>query len=153
MSGAVLIETTMGAEETTKLGERLGRALKGGEVIELVGDVGSGKTTLVKGIVAGCESRDVVTSPTFVLKNVYEGRLRINHLDLYRLSEPGLLGRELAETAENGSAVTIIEWGESLKDALPKARVRVEIRPAGDETREIKLHIPDELKYLRTTIK
>src|SRR5512140_1621051 len=80
--------TTNSADETIKFGQKFGSQLKGGEVIAMVGPLGSGKTHLIKGIVAGLGAEDAaneVTSPTFVLVNEYAGRLEIFHIDAYRL--------------------------------------------------------------------
>lgn len=118
--------------------EKLARQLRGGEVIELSGDLGAGKTTFVKGLARGLESKDKVSSPSFALKNLYEGRLNLYHFDLYRLEEPGLMNHELEE-AINEDSVVAIEWAGSSSDILPKDRISVEFMPEKDEARKLKI--------------
>jgi tRNA threonylcarbamoyladenosine biosynthesis protein TsaE len=107
-------------EETLDLGERIGRMLSDGIVIRLIGDLGSGKTLLVKGIARGLDvpSQYLITSPTFTLVNEYKGRQPLYHADLYRLStavdfeDIGLLDI-LCE-----DAVVVIEWAEKLTEDI-----------------------------------
>ena len=106
-------------ESTQEFGQRLGRTIQPDTVLALTGEIGSGKTTLVKAIAKGLSVEEVVTSPTFVLMNEYHtGRLPLYHVDLYRLmDEPdqstslNLLTAQLAEVL-NSKAVVIIEWAE-----------------------------------------
>ena len=145
------IETKSPAE-TADLGLRLGQALKGGEFIELIGDVGAGKTTLVKGIALGAGSEDLVTSPTFVLANSYNGRIKLNHLDLYRLNDAGLLKNEVAEALGDKSSATIVEWGGGLHGVLPEDRVKIEIKATGEESRLITVQAPPKLERIKKAI-
>ena len=98
------------------LGEKLGRWLKSGDIILLFGDLGTGKTTLTKGICRGLgvNSDEYIRSPTFTLVNLYQGRIPVNHIDLYRLdsiSEVEAIGLEETLFSDN---VSIIEWAEKL---------------------------------------
>ncbi|MGC8716528.1 MAG: tRNA (adenosine(37)-N6)-threonylcarbamoyltransferase complex ATPase subunit type 1 TsaE [bacterium] len=103
--------------ETEELGLSLGRIIKGGEIILLVGELGSGKTVLVKGIAKGLDIKENIVSPTFIIiKNYDMGRLRLNHIDLYRISSLDGLGIE--EYLDDHEAVTVIEWGEKIKDYI-----------------------------------
>ncbi|MEK6406188.1 MAG: tRNA (adenosine(37)-N6)-threonylcarbamoyltransferase complex ATPase subunit type 1 TsaE [Acidobacteriota bacterium] len=106
---------THSAEETFALARRIGDQLKGGEVFLLRGDLGAGKTVFAKGLAAGLgiASADV-TSPTFTLVNLHEGRLRFYHIDLYRLDAGAHQGLGLEEIFEEAKAVTVIEWAERL---------------------------------------
>jgi tRNA threonylcarbamoyladenosine biosynthesis protein TsaE len=106
---------THSAEETFALAKRIGDQLKGGEVFLLTGELGAGKTVFAKGLAAGLgiASADV-TSPTFTLVNVHEGRLRFYHIDLYRLDAGAHQGLGLEEILDDGKAVTVIEWAERL---------------------------------------
>src|SRR3989344_4647612 len=100
MSTAMIWQTvSTGSDDTERLGRLLGKLLKKPEVIELRADLGGGKTTFVRGLVKGFGSQDVVTSPTFTLNKVYQGRdgQQIHHFDFYRLSEPGIVADQLAE--------------------------------------------------------
>lgn len=120
-------------EETLKLGAKLGENLRGGEVIELSGDIGTGKTTLVRGVAKGTGSRDEVASPSFTLSRIYKGKTIINHYDFYRLDDPGIMTAELAESI-NSDEVVIIEWAEIVKGVLPDDRLRVGLQPGTGES-------------------
>jgi tRNA threonylcarbamoyladenosine biosynthesis protein TsaE len=123
---------------TTRLGQCLGQALVGGEVIGLSGDLGTGKTVLVKGIARGLgiEERSV-TSPTFVLVQEYEGRLRLVHADLYRLrsvAECATIG--LSEYVTPGSALTV-EWVQRGTSLLPPDHLMVVLSQVGPRARRL----------------
>lgn len=140
------------SKETEQFGIRLGRKLQGGEVIELVSDLGGGKTTLVRGIAHGAGSRDVVSSPTFTLSKVYKaGNFDIHHLDFYRLPEAGLMEHELADVLNDPRAVVIVEWGKALHHILPGNRLKIHMAKTGDNTRELECICPPELEYLLET--
>ena len=99
------------SEATEEIGRKIGMSLKGGEVVELISDLGGGKTTLVRGIAAGAGSRDKVSSPTFTLSKVYSANtFQIIHYDFYRLQDPGLMEFELAEALVDKQEVLIVEW-------------------------------------------
>ena len=95
-------------------------------VIELVGDVGVGKTTFTKGLAEGLGVREEVTSPSFTISKVYKmadgGNLV--HFDFYRLPEPGLMAEDLTENLNNPDNVVVVEWGESVVDLLPEGMPR-----------------------------
>ena len=110
---------TGGPEETEALGVRLGRAATGGELLGLVGDLGAGKTCLVRGLAAGIGAdADLVHSPTFVIATEYRGgRVPLHHVDLYRLERP--LEDELSlRDVLFGAGVAAVEWFERLQEAL-----------------------------------
>ncbi len=109
-----------------RVGEQWGHEAQDGWVIALTGDLGAGKTQLVKGLAAGLDSSARVQSPTFALINIYsDGRLDLNHIDLYRLDTPQQVhDAGLAEYL--GSGVTVIEWADRLwPDELPPTELRV----------------------------
>lgn len=110
-------------------GRTIGATLKGGECIELIGDVGAGKTTLVKGVAAGLEIDEDVQSPSFTISRVYTARdgLSLHHYDFYRLSEPGVMSYELAESLSDPHAITVIEWAQTVADILPDQRMTITI--------------------------
>lgn len=126
------------AEQTRRLGMRLGALLRAGDVICLVGDLGSGKTTLVQGIASGWGSLDLVTSPTFVLVNVYSGpdAARLYHLDAYRLSSAREAeDLDLEPMLENG--LLVVEWAERIQEALPREHLWVTLRWIDNEQRDL----------------
>ena len=135
------------SKDTEKLGELLGKHLKGGDVIELIADLGGGKTTLICGLAKGLGSKDIVSSPTFTLSNIYKCKdgLEIHHLDFYRLSEPGVVADQLSESLENPKVVTVIEWSQIVKDVLPLDRITIELSPTPDnaDERQIDFSYPE----------
>jgi tRNA threonylcarbamoyladenosine biosynthesis protein TsaE len=142
------IESTS-SEQTEQLGQRLGKALKGGEVIELVSDLGGGKTTFVRGLAAGANSADKVASPTFTINKVYKtDNFEIQHFDFYRLPEPGIVAVELAEVVGDPTIVTVIEWADVVQNVLPKTRLTVDIKQTPQGTRAITFLAPAELSFL-----
>jgi len=125
--------------EMKQLGEKLGSLLDGGEVLELVGDVGAGKTTLTKGIGAGMKIDDDVQSPSFTISRVYDGRddLQLAHYDFYRLHDAGIMADELHETIHDPKTVTIIEWAEIVNGVLPVDRLTVTITSPSENGRKV----------------
>jgi tRNA threonylcarbamoyladenosine biosynthesis protein TsaE len=128
---------TASVEETVALGERLGRAAAPGDLLCLWGDLGAGKTQLVKGVARGLGIGDTVNSPTFILMNEYAGRLPLFHVDLYRLADAAdaLAGGVIDDRQIDG--VTVVEWPDRMGDILPVGRLDVRIDGSGDEVREI----------------
>lgn len=127
--------------ETKKIGSRIGRALRSGDVVALRGPLGSGKTTLVKGIARGLGhgSEKDVLSPTFVVIHEYTGREKIYHLDWYRLSSVRGVDRQLAEECFSSKAVTLVEWPEKGEALLPKDRIEVTLAHRGEDSRSIRI--------------
>ena len=108
-------------------------------VIELVGDVGVGKTTFVRGLAEGLGVKVPVTSPSFTISKEYAlpGGGSLVHYDFYRLPEPGLMFDDLMEKINNPQNIVVIEWGESVAELLPENHVKIEIE-YGEKGREIK---------------
>jgi tRNA threonylcarbamoyladenosine biosynthesis protein TsaE len=128
---------------------KIGHKLRGGEAIELSGDLGAGKTAFVRGLAKGAGSKDNVHSPSFTISNVYRaGKLDIYHFDFYRLEDPGIMRRELAETLEDPAAVVAVEWGAAVKSVLPARRLAVRINAATDSGRHFEFSYPPSLSYL-----
>ena len=123
----------------TDLGLRIGSLLRGGEIIELVGDVGAGKTTFVKGLARGLEIDEDIQSPSFTISRTYSARddLRLAHYDFYRLSEPGIMATELQEATQDATTVTVIEWADIAADVLPDQRLTLQIIPTSETGREV----------------
>lgn len=131
--------TLTSVESMQQIGERIGASLQGGECIQLVGDIGAGKTTLTKGIARGLGITETVQSPTFTINRVYDALngLRLSHYDFYRLSEPGIMKDELAETLTDTSTVTVIEWGQSVADVLPEDNLEITIVSPSESVRQM----------------
>lgn len=132
-------------DDMKRLGESIGAAVTGGEVFELVGDVGAGKTTFVKGLAKGMGSLDDVQSPSFTISRVYEGRdnLQLVHYDFYRLSDAGILADELREFVSDPTTVTVIEWADIVEGVLPESRFTLTFTSPTETTRSIAM--PDAL--------
>ena len=129
-------------EETAAAGEALGRTLGRGDVVALYGELGSGKTCLIQGLVRGLGVTTPATSPTFVLVNEYRGRVPVHHADAYRtesLTELWDLG--LLELFD-GDGVTLVEWADKLRPLLPARTIEVTVHGVGDEPREITIRRP-----------
>lgn len=139
---------TRTTEDTEKVAERVGAALKGGEVIELISDLGGGKTTFVRGLARGAGSEDTVASPTFTISKLYKANQKsIHHYDFYRLSEPGLMAQELDESIGSAEDIVVVEWGEIVKDVLPAERLEISFEQAR-EGRTLHFRAPKSLAYL-----
>lgn len=127
----------------------VGSKLRGGEVIELVSDMGGGKTALVRGLAAGMGSKDAVHSPSFTLSNVYKSDdLNLYHFDFHRLNDPGIMRDELAEILDDSKNVAAIEWAKIVEDVLPSDRLTIRIKPIGETSRELIFEYPEKLSYL-----
>ncbi len=123
-------------------------------MIELVSDLGGGKTTFTRGLVRGVGSEDKVASPTFTISKVYDaGKLEVHHFDFYRLHEPGIVADELAELTGEPSIVVVVEWGDAVQHVLPIERLTVGIKQEPDGTRTLSFSCPTSLSYLVEAIK
>lgn len=141
---------TMNETELRTWAERLGASLGGGECLELVGDVGAGKTTFTKGLAKGMGIEEDVQSPTFTLSRIYETpSLALHHYDFYRLSEPGVMSYELAESLDDPKVVTVIEWAETVEDVLPKDRIVITLSYTPDgEARIVSCEAAKRYNYI-----
>lgn len=127
----------------------MGHNLKGGEVIELISDLGGGKTTFTKGLVSGAGSDDHVSSPTFTISNIYKTKnFEIHHFDFYRLPDAGLMEHEVAETINDKHSVVIVEWSDVVKHVLPEERVTIEIAVTSENNRKFTISYPASMKYV-----
>ncbi len=135
----VVVIKTESADATARLGLELGRRLRPGDVVALFGDLGAGKTTLVKGIAKGMGVTSEPRSPTFTLIHEHPGEPPLYHIDLYRLAgeqEAEALG---VEEYLYGGGVTAVEWADRMADLLPDARLDIEMRATEDGGRELTL--------------
>lgn len=132
-------------DDTRAIGAALAPLLRSGDALVLTGELGAGKTTLVRGLAEGLDVEDHVASPTFTLVREYSGRLPVAHVDVYRLDRlQDVVDLALDEIAD-GEAVLVVEWGDAIEELLPPDRLRVELTtvdPTGaDETRRVTLHL------------
>jgi len=128
---------TKSPNETFALGQRVGESLLGGEVLLLTGDLGAGKTVFAKGVASGVGiAPDDVTSPSFTLMNIHEGRLKLHHVDLYRLESKAISDLGLEEILEDPRSVTVIEWADRLAEA-PAKSIAIEMQYVSDSDRKI----------------
>ncbi len=134
-----LIIETRRPDETRQWGERIGRGLRAGDVVALVGDLGTGKTTLTQGIAHGLDiDPSSVKSPSFVLMKEYRaGRVPLYHSDLYRLEGFADVQRVGYEEYLESDGVAVIEWAEKLETILPVDHLRVELEHVNDQTRQL----------------
>ncbi len=132
-----MAERTASAAETEAVGERLAADLDPGDVVLVIGELGTGKTTLIRGACRGLGVSERVTSPTFTIGHRYRGRVPVAHLDLYRLD--GLEGEDpaLLDDYLDPDTITLIEWPQAAAPELDRVRARVQIRHAGGDEREI----------------
>ena len=132
---------TTGEGETVALGERLALRLFPGDVVALYGELGSGKTRMIKGICNRLGVREHVASPTFTILNQYtNGSLKICHFDFYRLQSPADIRDIGFDEFVNGECICLIEWADRVLDALPPKRYDVHLMLGNDEsTREISI--------------
>lgn len=130
-------------EETTFLGLAIGQLLKAGDIICLTGDLGTGKTHITKGIAKGLSIDEYITSPTFTIVNEYDsGRLKLNHFDVYRVSDPDEIYAIGFDDYIFSDAVSIIEWANYIEDILPKEYLHIHLEKdlkQGEDVRKITL--------------
>ena len=119
----------------------IGSKLRGGEFIDLIGDIGAGKTTFTKGLATGLGITDTVQSPTFTISRIYDGRdgLRLAHYDFYRLADSGIMADELSETLGDEKTITVIEWGDVVSDVRPADHLRIVITSPSETARHVEL--------------
>ena len=118
---------TESAEQTIGLGEKIGSFLRPGDVIALQGTLAAGKTTITKGIARTLGITEDITSPTFTLISVYEGRLPLYHMDVYRLEGSADFSDLGAEEMLYGNGICVIEWSEKIMDELPSRTIIIKL--------------------------
>ncbi len=128
-------------EETIHLGRIMGSLLREGDVVALVGELGSGKTWFTKGIARGIgvPKGVVVTSPSFALVNEYAGTLTLYHMDVYRLENEGEFISAGLEEYLYGQGIAVMEWADRWPEILPDHRIKVEFAIVDDHRRRITL--------------
>ena len=129
------------SEDTFNIGREFAGQLKPGDTVALNGVLGAGKTVFVKGIAAGLNIPDMVTSPTFTIVKEYSGDVKLYHFDVYRItSEEEMEETGYYECLEDG--ICIIEWAELIENILPEKCIRIMIEHTGDSTRRITIERP-----------
>lgn len=133
---------------THALGERIGKNLRGNETIALAGVLGAGKTAFVQGLAKGLGATTPVTSPTFVLEKIYNGKVgkTLHHFDVYRIEENEVDSTGLPEIL--GEAIVVIEWADKIHKLLPSDTIWMEIKSVSETKREFILKFSDTQKYL-----
>ena len=127
-------------EEMIEFGKEISSNLEGGSVLELIGDVGAGKTTFTKGLALGLGVLETVQSPTFTIPRVYEGdNLTLSHYDFYRLNDYGIMKMELAENLSDPQNITVVEWAGELADILPKKHLKLIFESISEDKRLVKV--------------
>ncbi len=128
-------------KEMQQFGAKIGASFLGGEIVELIGDVGSGKTTLTKGIAVGLGVTENVQSPSFTINRVYSGHdgMTLSHYDFYRLNDAGIMADELQEVTSDKKTVTVIEWAGVVEGVLPIDRLTIKITSPTESMRQLEL--------------
>lgn len=146
MSKELIIKTE---QDMLLFGKRIAKLLHGGEFFALFGDLGAGKTTLVRGIASEI-GIDNISSPTFNIVKRHEGRLRFDHFDCYRLADYEELLAVGFEDYLAGGSVIVMEWCENVCEALPSERLEIHIAGSGNDERCMEL-VPIGAKYEEMT--
>lgn len=146
--------TSENSEDSEKIAAMLGGNLRGGEFIELVSDVGGGKTTFTRGLARGAGSTDHVSSPTFTISHIYKTpKFDVYHFDFYRLHEAGLIQHELEDVLNDPKIVVVVEWSDVVAHVLPEERLKVQIKTVSESQRKLELECPASLQYLLNGLK
>lgn len=122
-------------EEIIALGEKIGEGLFKGSIVTMLGDLGAGKTTMTKGIGKALGITRTINSPTFTIMKIYEGRMTLYHMDVYRLNENS--GDEYLEEYFNMDGVCVIEWADNISYLIPNDVLKVTIKDLGDNKRSV----------------
>lgn len=138
----MFVTETKSPKETTQLGKRIGRKLKEGDVIILLGELGTGKTQLIKGIAEGIGIKNsrYVKSPSFTFINEYNGKIKLYHIDLYRIKDENeALELGLEEILFGQKGITAIEWAEKIPSLLPDELLMIKIKYTGKFNRSVEI--------------
>jgi tRNA threonylcarbamoyladenosine biosynthesis protein TsaE len=154
---SVMVQLSKSPKETFRIGQLLAEGLQAGDVVALIGELGSGKTCLTQGIARGLGVPEgyAVTSPTFTLINEYPGRqLPLYHLDVYRLTGYADLPEMGYDEYVSGRGVTVIEWAEKIREAVPVGALFVTMTYLEEYMRKIEISgCPDRIGFWKRTLK
>ena len=128
---------TSNSDETIKLGEKIGKVLKEGDVVLLDGDLSAGKTTITKGIGLALGVKRIINSPTFTIVKTYSGDINLYHLDLYRLD--GLNNDFDLEEYIEADGVTVIEWPHQVDELIPSEYLEIKLFKLDNDERRIEV--------------
>ena len=132
--------TTNSPEETIDLGRKIGKLLKQGNVVALIGNLGVGKTVIANGLCCGLGVKeDYITSPTYTIINQYDGRIPVYHIDLYRLKDSSELYNLGWDEYIYGHGVCVIEWADRAAEMLSEEYLMINIEVTGEKRRKITL--------------
>ena len=134
---------TNSVEETLQWGEELGKSSIIGDVFALNGELGVGKTVVAKGIAKGLGINEDITSPSFVLLEIYPNKLPLYHFDLYRIDSEIEFDRLNFEEYWNGDGISVIEWAEKADIRLPENSIKIKIEWLDSDKRRIEIEYPD----------
>lgn len=132
-----MIIKTNSTEETEALGRKIGNALKKGDVVSLRGSLGAGKTVIAKGIARSLGIDEAIVSPTFTLVQEYDGREKLYHLDIYRLSGEDEFESMGGEEFLYPDGISLIEWSEKIDSMLPDGTIYIDITINDDLSRSV----------------
>jgi tRNA threonylcarbamoyladenosine biosynthesis protein TsaE len=145
--------TSSSPQQTVRIAQTLARWLKSGDILCLYGDLGAGKTTFVKGLAKALKVQEnKVNSPTFVLMNIYEGKLPLYHFDLYRLDDLDQMRRIGLDEFLYGEGVCVIEWADKLKELAPQEFLGIVLEHQDETTRRMCLKAHGE-RYEKLVLK
>ena len=132
---------TKSSDETIALGKKIGAKLKPGDIVGFYGELGSGKTTMIKGVAIGfgVKEQDIVKSPSFIMVNEYKGRYPIYHIDLYRIKNAEEILSIGFDEYLYGNGICLIEWAEKAEKELPDKTIKIELEVVNLEKRKIKI--------------
>lgn len=134
-----MISTVKGLEETKKLAENFASTLRGGEVVLLNGDLGAGKTTFTQFVFYALGVKDVVSSPTFAILKIYEGKFKLYHFDTYRITTEEAIEAGFDEVFQDEEGIKFVEWSENIAPLLPEKNIVINIKYIDDKTREFEI--------------
>lgn len=135
--------------QTEQYAEQMGTLLRGGEIIQLIGDVGAGKTTFVRGLARGMGSEDRVSSPTFTVSNVYQSKkLTMHHYDFYRIDDITVIQAELGEVIAEARTVIVLEWADAVEQVLPDGHITIRFATSDENDRSLAVTLPKKCNYL-----
>ena len=134
---------TNNADETIAVGKKLGATIDRGDVIALYGDLGAGKTTIIRGIAQSLGIASRITSPTFTIVNEYPGKIPMFHFDMYRITDKDELFEIGWDEYLERNGICIVEWSENIEGAFPHGTIRIRIDKLDENKRSINIDLSE----------